>query len=133
MLVANVETMAVNDVGVIYEHAGHKWSNRRLPCGCLSAICVDVRPSNDESRDVTTAFTKINTLQSLIREAYVTKDTAFKDKLPEFQTEMGELRMFVKNQLDQYRTKHSLPTAVDFNGDDFYIKLQQGATCHSGQ
>jgi len=129
MKIANLKTMLENEIGVEYECQGHKWINEQLNCGCISAICADINPLKEDSDFVSKSFTKINTLQSLLRESMTSADEEIKQKFDSFLKEVEETRIQLKDFVARKRKEYDLPNNSDFNSENYYIKIKQGTDC----
>jgi hypothetical protein len=129
MIIANLNEMLGHKLGVEYEYLNHKWINEQLSCGCTSAICTDVEPSKEDRDYVTKLMTKVNTLQSLINETIKSTDEEIRKRFGEFQKEVEETRVLLKEFIIQKRKDFNFPNNVDFNSEYYLLKIKQGSDC----
>jgi hypothetical protein len=129
MIVADVNVMLKNGIGKEYEYLGHQWINEQLSCGCISALCTSITEIEEDRREVSKKFTKINNLQSFIKECAGSDDPKFKERFDKFSNEIVEIRQELNEFMIKKREQYHLPRSADFNSDLFSVKLRTGETC----
>ena len=129
MVVANLNEMLENKIGDEYEYKGHRWINVQQSCGCIIAICTSTEPTKEDGDFATKNMTKFNTLQALIKEAARSTDVEIKNKFSDFQKELEETRIVLKDFVVQKRKQYNFPDNADFNSEHYFIKLKQDSGC----
>ena len=132
MILANLKEMKKHELGKEYEHINHKWINQELSCGCVIAICTDVKPTNEEIDFVSKHFTKINNLQAFIRETMNSNDSDIKKRFTEFRYEQEATQLELKEFINTKREEYKLPNFSDFNSEYYMIKIKQDPNCRNG-
>jgi hypothetical protein len=122
---ANIEQMMSHRLYDEYEYMAHKWINEKLNCGCIRAACIDIQPLDE---DIKFYIKKINELGNL-RSILKTIEDPTTDQFQKFQDKSSDILSDLQAFIREKRKHYELSDEVDFNGENYFIKIYQNPSC----
>lgn len=118
--------MLDHDLDKEYNYKDHDWINHQLKCGCIIATCLDIDAAENEKNYANQYLKKLKTLETdLERRNIDTDDGEVKKLFDDFEKELIHTKNEFRNFIHFYRQKYRLPKNIDFNGEFYFIRLQQ--------
>jgi hypothetical protein len=114
-----------NGIGVIYSYSNHSWVNTELPCGCIEAVCLDVLPSDEDTRFVKRYFGRLASIKMLMKftKFYDGNPASRKREYAGFRKGYLESRDALLNFIRQKQETHGFPNNTDLDVN-YFIKLK---------
>jgi hypothetical protein len=131
MKIANIKEMLDRKIAEEYEYLGHRWINERLNCGCIIAVCLDVKISDEDRKFVIRNFNKRNILKDLLRECISSQDEDVSSYLDRFLKENDEVQNLLSQFILDKRKQYDFPLNTDCNAEYYYIKIYTDKNCKS--
>ena len=124
---ADIEKMRSFDLYEEYDHLGFRWVNEKLTCGCILAACVNILPTNDDIKFYVKKNTELNNIKATLKIITMPESGSYQKFLEMASKIAIEMSIFIKNKKEE----HGFPDQIDFNGENYYVKIYKSSTCHA--
>jgi hypothetical protein len=131
MIIANLTEMSRHKFDEVYKYKNHQWINERLNCGCITAICIDVEPTDEDSKWLIRQFNKFASLQTYSREAANSPDENISNCFEKFEKELEITQDLLADFIRKKRREYNFPNSTDCNSECYFIKLKKDPNCNN--